>query len=80
MKEIRNAAWELVDQHHLDPMAVEPWGELYRFPVYAEVSAGETVLDGFSRPHTAPKGEGTYTLFEYVQNGTHQYFEWAEEL
>jgi hypothetical protein len=48
--------------------------------VYAEVSAGETVLDGFSRPHTAPKGEGTYTLFEYVQNGTHQYFEWAEEL
>ncbi len=82
MIELRNAPWELVDSNHLDPLAqcqADAWSELYRYPVWAGVPAGETVTDGWSQPHTAPAAAGTYTLLQYVQNGHLVRHEWRKE-
>ena len=80
MKEIRNAPLELVAENHLNPDSNgEVWGDLYRYPIFSGVNAGETVKDGWSQPHTAPALPGLYTLFQYVQDGTLMGFRWALE-
>ena len=61
--------WELVNDEHLDLNRGE-WGRLYRYPIFTGVPAGETVVDGFSQRHQAPKAPGAYTLYQWVQDGS----------
>lgn len=79
MKEmLRNTNWSLVEEEYLDLNSLQ-WGPLYRYAIYIGVPAGTTVKDGWSNPHTAPAESGTYSLYEYVSNGSLQGFRWAKE-
>lgn len=53
-------------------------GTLYRYPIFVDVDAGETVVDGFSRHLTAPSEPGRYTLWQYVMNATFVKNEWEK--
>ena len=75
----RNKAyWETVMENHLDGNTGE-YGTLYRYHIFTGVSAGETVVDGWSQKHTAPSAPGFYTLYQYVQDGALQGFKWEIE-
>lgn len=77
MTEIRNGAWELVAEENMNPISNgDIWGELYRYPIWADVPAGVTVADGWGMKHTAPAAAGNYTLYQYVQDGTLMGFSW----
>ena len=76
----QNRSWELVQENHPNfDSNGEIWGTLYRFPVYRHVRGGRTVKDGFSQKHTAPEGDGLYTLYQYVQDGSHMGSKWEKE-
>lgn len=80
MNQLKNAPWELVATDHPDfDSNGEVWGDLHRYPIWQGVPSGETVIDGWGKPHTAPKGGGTYTLFQYVQDATLMGFKWERE-
>lgn len=80
MKELRGAQWELVAEMNMNPDSNgEVWGSLYRYPIWVGVPSGATVTDGWSQKHTAPTEDGTYKLYQYVQNGTLMGFRWERE-
>ena len=77
---IKNAPWEIVAVDHPDfDSNGEVYGTLYRYPIWKNVPAGTTVEDGWGQPHTAPNGSGSYILYQYVQGGTLQGFQWERE-
>ena len=82
MKDLRydRKLWEPVREMNLNPDSNgEVWGTLYRYPIWAEVPAGAEVEDGWGQKHTAPSSHGTYTLYQYVQDGTLIGFRWVKD-
>lgn len=80
MQKIRNAVWELVEREHPNFDGQNSiWGVLYRYPIWRGVPSGTTVIDGWSQEHTAPDYDGTYTLYQYVQDGCLMGFRWEKE-
>lgn len=80
MERIYGADMEFVMHDHLDCLGNPPWGDLYRIPIYRGVPACESFYDGYElREFTAPEGDGTYTLYVYVQGSTFQRYGWERE-